>query len=192
MYTSACLSSSPTSSTLEVVPSPVTSSWAVAARAISEAVGCWICISPSSTVPSLVSLMSPEPDTSLRDVSGAGRRQLPHIFIVPLGPRFVLSTSCSPRAAPKFSASAAEWRATSALGFSVVMADMALRHRSGIGHMATRAMARQAQLKEIIVRGLRVRGLGGALARMAARCAGGNSLPAPCAQRLLQCTRARE
>ena len=29
--------------TFDVVPSPVMSSWAVATRAIREAVGCWIC-----------------------------------------------------------------------------------------------------------------------------------------------------
>ncbi|RUP43612.1 hypothetical protein BC936DRAFT_136943 [Jimgerdemannia flammicorona] len=40
MYRSACLSSSPTSSTTEVVPSPVMSSCAVAALAIMAAVGC--------------------------------------------------------------------------------------------------------------------------------------------------------
>lgn len=37
---SACFNSSPMSSTVEVVPSPVASSWAVEARAISDAVGC--------------------------------------------------------------------------------------------------------------------------------------------------------
>jgi hypothetical protein len=34
MYRSACFSNSPTSNTTDVVPSPVMSSWAVAARAI--------------------------------------------------------------------------------------------------------------------------------------------------------------
>lgn len=50
----------------------VTSSWAVAVRAIIMAVGCWICISWRSTLPSLVSLTCPEPSTS--------------IFSVPRGP----------------------------------------------------------------------------------------------------------
>lgn len=40
MYKSACLRSSPMISTLDVVPSPVISSWAVATLAIKEAVGC--------------------------------------------------------------------------------------------------------------------------------------------------------
>lgn len=35
--------------TLEVVPSPVMSSWAVATLAISDAVGCWICCQKSFT-----------------------------------------------------------------------------------------------------------------------------------------------
>ena len=41
-----------------MVPSPVTSSCATAARAIMTAVGFWICISRRRTLPSLVSLMS--------------------------------------------------------------------------------------------------------------------------------------
>ena len=57
MYLSACLSSSPTNITTEVVPSPQISSWAVAARAIITAVGFCICISRSKTLPSLVSLI---------------------------------------------------------------------------------------------------------------------------------------
>lgn len=40
----ACFMSSPIKRTLEVVPSPTMSSWAVAERAIMPAVGCWICI----------------------------------------------------------------------------------------------------------------------------------------------------
>jgi hypothetical protein len=40
---------------------PQMSSCAVAVRAIIMAVGCWICISLSSTLPSLVSLMSVAP-----------------------------------------------------------------------------------------------------------------------------------
>ena len=51
-YRSACLSSSPMMSTVEEVPSPVMSSWATAVRAIITAVGFWICISFSSTLPS--------------------------------------------------------------------------------------------------------------------------------------------
>ena len=65
-------------------------------------------ISWSKTLPSLVSLMSPAPDTSLR---GEGTKPFNyrnigvrnnHIFMVPLGPRFVLSTSCRPLAAEMF------------------------------------------------------------------------------------------
>jgi hypothetical protein len=40
IYRSACLRSSPINKTMEVVPSPVISSCAVAARAINDAVGC--------------------------------------------------------------------------------------------------------------------------------------------------------
>lgn len=80
-------------STLVVVPSPVISSCDVAQRAIMMAVGCWICISRSSDVPSLVSLIWPAPPTS--------------IFSVPLGPRLVLSTACIPFAALMFTANAA-------------------------------------------------------------------------------------
>lgn len=57
MYRSACFSSSPTSMTTEVVPSPQISSCAVAARAIMTAVGFCICISRSRTLPSLVNLI---------------------------------------------------------------------------------------------------------------------------------------
>lgn len=64
---SACFSNSPISKTVDVVPSPVISSWAVDARAISDAVGCWICISCRSTLPSLVILMSPAPETNLNE-----------------------------------------------------------------------------------------------------------------------------
>lgn len=42
-YLSLSFISSPISSTFDVVPSPVTSSCAVAERAMSAAVGCWIC-----------------------------------------------------------------------------------------------------------------------------------------------------
>lgn len=45
--------------------------------------------------------------------------------MVPLGPRLVLNTSCSPRAALMLTASAAWARATSALGFSVFTAAIA-------------------------------------------------------------------
>ena len=45
--------------------------------------------------------------------------------LVPLGPKLVLSTSCSPRAALMLTANAAWARATSALGFSVFMAAIA-------------------------------------------------------------------
>lgn len=54
-------------------------------------------------------------------------RGVPHIFMVPLGPRLVLSTSCSPRAALMLTASAAWARATSALGLSAFTAMTALR-----------------------------------------------------------------
>lgn len=56
-----CFSSSPMTRALEVVPSSVMSSWAVATLVVKEAVGCCICISWSSTLPSLVSL-SPAPE----------------------------------------------------------------------------------------------------------------------------------
>ena len=46
----------------------------------------------------------------------------PYIFMVPLGPKLVLSTSCSPRAALMLTANAAWARATSALGFRVFTA----------------------------------------------------------------------
>lgn len=48
-----------------------------------------------------------------------------YIFMVPLGPKLVLRTSCRPRAALIFTASAACARATSALGFRVFTAAMA-------------------------------------------------------------------
>ncbi len=86
-------------------------------------------ISWSSTLPSLVSLMSPAPDTNL-----TGRNQFyntatdsrlddardpfPYIFMVPLGPRLVLMTSWSPRAALMLTCRACAALATSALGFS--------------------------------------------------------------------------
>mmetsp|Transcript_9161 Transcript_9161/g.16822 ORF Transcript_9161/g.16822 Transcript_9161/m.16822 type:complete len:207 (+) Transcript_9161:1092-1712(+) len=89
---SASFMSSPMNITLEVVPSPVNSSWALAALAIIEAVGCWICISPSNTDPSLVILICPAPPTS--------------IFKVPRGPRLDFITSCSPFAALRLTASA--------------------------------------------------------------------------------------
>lgn len=61
----ACFRSYPTNKTLDVVPSPEMSSWAVADLAIIPAVGCWICISWSKTLPSLVSLICPAPPTNL-------------------------------------------------------------------------------------------------------------------------------
>jgi len=95
-----------------VVPSPVTSSCAVAVLAIMAAVGFWICISWSSTLPSLVSLMSPAPPTSLKRKEKERKKkkkkkksvefeskelkksfESPYIFVVPFGPRFVLRTS---------------------------------------------------------------------------------------------------
>ena len=96
---------SPTMSTAEVVPSPVMSSCAVAMRAIMHAVGFWICISCSSVLPSLVSLMSPAPPTS--------------ILSVPLGPRLDLSTSWRPRAALMFIMCAAPFLTTSAFGLTI-------------------------------------------------------------------------
>ena len=42
-----------------------------------------------------------------------------YIFIVPLGPRFVFNTFCSPMAALVFTCKAAAARANSALGFNV-------------------------------------------------------------------------
>mmetsp|Transcript_7602 Transcript_7602/g.14958 ORF Transcript_7602/g.14958 Transcript_7602/m.14958 type:complete len:242 (-) Transcript_7602:90-815(-) len=97
---SACFRSSPMKMTVDVVPSPQISSWAVAVRAMRAAVGFWICISWSSVLPSLVSLTSPDPDTS--------------IFSVPLGPRLLLRTSCRPLAALMFMASATKRLACSA------------------------------------------------------------------------------
>ncbi len=44
------------------------SSWAVAVRAMRAAVGCWICISWSKTLPSLVILIWPAPPTSILSV----------------------------------------------------------------------------------------------------------------------------
>mmetsp|Transcript_46084 Transcript_46084/g.150924 ORF Transcript_46084/g.150924 Transcript_46084/m.150924 type:complete len:252 (-) Transcript_46084:8-763(-) len=103
-WRSACFIISPTTRTAEVVPSPVMSSCAVAMRAIMHAVGFWICISCSSVFPSLVSLMSPAPPTS--------------ILSVPLGPRLLLSTSCRPRAALMFISDAWPDLSTSAFGLS--------------------------------------------------------------------------
>lgn len=99
MYLSACLRSSPIKSTHDVVPSPVMSSCAVAARAIMTAVGFWICISRSSTLPSLVSLIPPAPSTSLQSVNQRPHRAAfssgrAHIFSVPEGPRLEASTYC--------------------------------------------------------------------------------------------------
>mmetsp|Transcript_37169 Transcript_37169/g.98393 ORF Transcript_37169/g.98393 Transcript_37169/m.98393 type:complete len:228 (+) Transcript_37169:1378-2061(+) len=103
-WRSACFISSPTISTADVVPSPVMSSCAVAMRAIIIAVGCWICISCSSVLPSLVSLMSPAPETS--------------ILSVPLGPRLDLRTSCRPRAALMFIIDAMPFESVSAFGLT--------------------------------------------------------------------------
>mmetsp|Transcript_5410 Transcript_5410/g.16073 ORF Transcript_5410/g.16073 Transcript_5410/m.16073 type:complete len:221 (+) Transcript_5410:1180-1842(+) len=103
---SASFISSPMNITVVVVPSPVMSSWAVAARAIMLAVGCWICISPSSTWPSLVILIWPAPPTS--------------IFRVPRGPRLLFMTSCRPFAAFRFTARAWDALSTSAFEFTMV------------------------------------------------------------------------
>lgn len=80
MLCSACLSNYPINKTIEVVPSPTISSWAVAALAIIMAVGWWICIYWSNTFPSFVSLTCPAPPTS--------------ILSVPFGPRLVFKISC--------------------------------------------------------------------------------------------------
>mmetsp|Transcript_351 Transcript_351/g.874 ORF Transcript_351/g.874 Transcript_351/m.874 type:complete len:259 (-) Transcript_351:70-846(-) len=109
-YRSAAFMSSPIMSTMDVVPSPVTSSCATDVRAIMTAVGFWICISRSSTFPSLVSLMAPAPSTS--------------ILMVPLGPRLVFMTSCSPLAALMFMNSAAARPICSALALSCLTADI--------------------------------------------------------------------
>jgi hypothetical protein len=74
------------------------------------AVGCWICISCSSTPPSLVSLTWPLPSTS--------------ILSVPRGPRFVLTTSARPREAEQLMASAAAWRVRSAFGLIALIDDI--------------------------------------------------------------------
>mmetsp|Transcript_14809 Transcript_14809/g.31976 ORF Transcript_14809/g.31976 Transcript_14809/m.31976 type:complete len:213 (+) Transcript_14809:1133-1771(+) len=103
---SANFMSSPMNMTLVVVPSPVISSCAVAARAIMLAVGCWICISLSKTTPSLVILICPAPPTN--------------IFKVPRGPKFVFITSWRPLAALRFTAKACEALRTSALELTTV------------------------------------------------------------------------
>ena len=90
----------------------VCSTWAVAVLATIDAVGCWICISWSRTLPSLVILMSPEPDTS--------------IFMVPLGPRFVFKTSWRPLAALMLKDKAWAELLTWAFGLSRLMADIFL------------------------------------------------------------------
>ncbi|WNF20006.1 hypothetical protein NG271_450 [Saccharomyces cerevisiae synthetic construct] len=100
----ACLSNSPTRHTTVVVPSPVISSCAAAALAISTAVGDWICISVSNTLPSLVSLMLPAPSTS--------------IFSVPLGPKLVSRTDCKPSADVTLTFKAASLLNDSAFGFN--------------------------------------------------------------------------
>mmetsp|Transcript_12055 Transcript_12055/g.39594 ORF Transcript_12055/g.39594 Transcript_12055/m.39594 type:complete len:201 (+) Transcript_12055:1385-1987(+) len=107
-WRSACFMISPTMRTAEVVPSPVMSSCAVAIRAIMHAVGFWICISCSRVLPSLVSLMSPAPPTS--------------ILRVPFGPKLDLSTSCRPRAALMFINEACPALSTSAPGLTVCAA----------------------------------------------------------------------
>mmetsp|Transcript_61289 Transcript_61289/g.198283 ORF Transcript_61289/g.198283 Transcript_61289/m.198283 type:complete len:221 (-) Transcript_61289:54-716(-) len=104
--TSASFMSSPMNITLDVVPSPVISSCAVAALAIMLAVGCWICISLKSTTPSFVILICPAPPTN--------------IFSVPLGPKFVLMTSCKPLAAFKLTAKACDAFKTSAFELTTV------------------------------------------------------------------------
>lgn len=122
MYRSACFKSSPTSRTTDVVPSPQMSSWAVAALAIMTAVGFCICISRSSTLPSLVSLIceparvssstaacpqhggakylsrsvdKPAP-VSFASAHRSAEEVGPYILMVPRGPRFDFSTSCRP------------------------------------------------------------------------------------------------
>uniref|UniRef100_A0A8C4N9E2 Uncharacterized protein n=1 Tax=Eptatretus burgeri TaxID=7764 RepID=A0A8C4N9E2_EPTBU len=57
-----------------------------------------------------------------RPVRNSASTKPPYIFIVPLGPKLVRSTSCKPRAALIFTAKAARARATSALGLSAVIA----------------------------------------------------------------------
>mmetsp|Transcript_155807 Transcript_155807/g.499496 ORF Transcript_155807/g.499496 Transcript_155807/m.499496 type:complete len:234 (-) Transcript_155807:40-741(-) len=105
-HCSASFMSSPMNITLDVVPSPVISSCAVAALAIMLAVGCWICISLKSTTPSFVILICPAPPTN--------------IFSVPLGPKFVLMTSCKPLAAFKLTAKACDAFKTSAFELTTV------------------------------------------------------------------------
>lgn len=125
MYRSACFRSSPTNKTTDVVPSPQISSWAVAALAIMTAVGFCICISLSSTFPSLVNLIY-SINVSSKEFGSLGsfredfvpvqnhpltydRNQLlsiihqiiyvrrdTNILIVPRGPRLDLRTSCKP------------------------------------------------------------------------------------------------
>lgn len=52
-----------------------------------------------------------------------------HIFMVPLGPKLVRSTSCSPRAAHILTAKAAWARATSALEFIAFIADITRKRK---------------------------------------------------------------
>jgi len=76
-----------------------------------------------STLPSLVSCRSPEPDTSLSTYSDYTVGT--HILMVPFGPRLDFMTSWRPRAPLTFSSSAMAARTSSAFGFNVEMLDMA-------------------------------------------------------------------
>lgn len=80
MFVYAYLSNYPMNKTIDVVPSPTISSWAVADLAIIIAVGWWICIYCNSTLPSFVSLSCPAPPTS--------------ILSVPFGPKLVFNIYC--------------------------------------------------------------------------------------------------
>ncbi len=76
---SASLTSSPAITTTLVVPSPTSSSWALAISTINLAIGCWTSISSSIVAPSFVTVMSPRVSIS--------------ILSIPLGPREVLTAS---------------------------------------------------------------------------------------------------
>lgn len=136
--------------TLDVVPSPVMSSCAVATRAIRDAVGCWICCQGCRELQNMLLwnsfVLNANDHTALPSRGEARYRPwstwcpqhptqaymirklyhheldqalscLSYIFMVPLGPRLVLSTSCSPLAAVIFTWRAWAALATSALGF---------------------------------------------------------------------------
>ena len=88
-----------------------------------------VTISFKRVLPSLVSLISPAPPTSLQQNQRESERERErererdvyiYILMVPLGPRLDLRTSCKPLAALMFMWSAADLFSTSAFGFSPI------------------------------------------------------------------------